>query len=712
MSADRQQRYRFATPAQWNACLVSQTDADFLAAGTGVRSPLPFAPAPTLFAASTAFAPAVTCAGEAVFVDHEQSLIRLAPGSDQLMSDAAPAALAKAKRIVTTSDAFWVASESGTGLYAFEIETLTRPFTVDLAPYRVVDIASDGRDQVHVLVENGTGVRALNVGRTGRVGGTISFDGIADAMAFVYLRQSERFVVLADRQRLYWFAGTGGRSVVGRALGAMHPCFTADVLGSDSRNRVLVGGADSAADGECSFVLILDGDGLSIDELAIDPHDAPITGLVGTRDTVLATGRRGLLRFGPSQVVPDGASALQCTVLTPSLSSPDRADARRWLRVDATAQVAAGAAIEITFASTDKPDTVNRLNAIAADTSRPVSARIDAIRSEPDVWSEATVFHGGADATDTPVIYSAKLFDVHEQHVWVSVRLIASSGAALPVLQQLDVLYRGLTLMQNLPSIYQREEARQGSFLRSLVGVVEATTQDIDARVGALGSKINPSTAPHEWLNFVARWLGVPWDDGLSETQKRAIMTHAPDLLKERGTRAGIELFLACLLPQTPKRFRVTDATADFGFAILGGPGAAGSALPALIGGSTMWTTTLDNTSRLGRMRLPCAGQTTDGALPFAGGVQVEVAASATERVAWEPWLRALIDQMIPLTARLQFRWAGLDALRSDRLDGSFALDSVADPTIGTDTVTNFARLPERGTRLSASGSSLSTRLL
>jgi len=716
MSGDKQQRYRFHTPAQWSACLFSQTDADFLASGKGVRPLPPFGTAPTLFPASNAFAPAITCEGETVFVDHERSLVRLAPDSDQLMAEAAPAGLAKAGRIVTTSNAFWVAAQSGAALYAFEIETLTRIVEVDLTPRRVIDIASDGRDAVYVLVEDADGVRALHLSRTGRVTGATVFGGIADATAFVYLRQTERFVVLVNggQQRLYWFAKTGGRAVMGRAVGALHPCFTAEYLGSDSRNRVLVAGTDSAADGGRSFVLILDGDGLSIDELAIEPADAPITGLAATRDTVLVTGRRGLLRFAAGQAVPDGSSAQQCVVLTPVLSSPDRVDGRRWLRVDATAQLAAGAAIEISYAAPkdDDPDTWARLKGIAADATRSMSARIDAIRSEPDVWSEATVFHGTNESAATPTIYSAKLFDVHAQYVWVSVKLIASSGAALPMLQQLDVLYPGLTLMQRLPAIYQRDEAKPGSFLRSLVGVVEATTQDIDARVGSMGSKINPSTAPVEWLNFVARWLGVPWDDGLSEAQKRAVVTHASDLLKARGTRAGVEQLLACLLPEKPRRFRVTDATADFGFAILGGPSAAGAALPAIIGGATMWTTTLDNTSRLGCMRLPCDGQTTDAALPFAGTVQVEVAATATERVAWQPWLRALIEQMIPLTARLQFRWVGLDALRSDRLDGSLVLDSTVDPTVGTDTMTNVVRLPERGTRLSASGSSLSTRLL
>jgi len=716
MTGDKQRRYRFATAAQWNACLFSQADADFLAGGNGMRPVPPFATTPTVFAANDAFAPAVTCAGEIVFVDHQHSLVRLAPGSDQLMAEAAPAGLAKANRVITTPNAFWVASESGAALRAYEIETLTRVVEVEMTPHRVIDIAGDGRDAVYALVEDPDGVRALHISRTGRVTGTTTFEGIADAKAFVYLRQTERFVVLVDggQQRLYWFAKTGGRPLIGRAVGALHPCFTVEHLGTDFRNRVLAAGEDSAADGGRTFVLILDGDGLSIDELAIDPADAPITGLVATRETVLVTGRRGLLRFAASEVVPDGVSALQSVVLTPVLSSPDRVDARRWLRVDATAQLTAGAAIEITYAAPkdEDPDTLARLKAIAADTSRSMSARIDAMRSEPGVWSQATVFHGTSDPGAAPAIYSAKLFDVHAKNVWVSVKLIASSGAGLPVLQQLDVLYPGLTLMQRLPAIYQREESKPGSFLRSLVGVVEATTQDIDARVGSLGSKINPSTAPVEWLNFVARWLGVPWDDGLSETQKRAIVKHAPDLLKARGTRAGVEQLLACLLPETPRRFRVTDATADFGFAILGGPGAAGAALPAIIGGATKWSTMLNETSLLGCMRLPCDGQTTDAALPFAGTVQVEVAASATERVAWQPWLRALIEQMIPLTARLQFRWVGLDALRSDRLDGSLVLDSVADPTVGTDTMTNVVRLPERGTRLSASGSSLSTRLL
>ena len=64
-----------------------------------------------------------------------------------------------------------------------------------------------------------------------------------------------------------------------------------------------------------------------------------------------------------------------------------------------------------------------------------------------------------------------------------SAALIASPGAGIPVLSELAVLYPGETLMENLPSIYQRVERQPDSFLRALVGVLESTTQTLDARI-------------------------------------------------------------------------------------------------------------------------------------------------------------------------------------------------------------------------------------
>src|SRR6185503_20796295 len=190
-------------------------------------------------------------------------------------------------------------------------------------------------------------------------------------------------------------------------------------------------------------------------------------------------------------------------------------------------------------------------------------------------------------------------------------------------------------------------------------------TQGLDSRIGSLGRQIHPLTAPEPWLDFIARWLGVPWDDALTLTQKRAVVMRAPKLAKGRGARGGLETLLEALIPSSPQRFRVTDATADFGFAIVGGESCAGSALPAMLGGSTRWNSQLNSRAVLGYTRLPCVGQLEDGAWQLAGKVQVVVEATAAEQKAWSPWLLALITEMVPLTARVTLRWATAEAFRS-----------------------------------------------
>jgi phage tail-like protein len=274
--------------------------------------------------------------------------------------------------------------------------------------------------------------------------------------------------------------------------------------------------------------------------------------------------------------------------------------------------------------------------------------------------------------------------------MWVGVTLGAGPGARLPRLLELNVLRPGRTLMEHLPSIYQREEGRPDSFLRGLVGVLETTTQDLDGRIGRMGSLIHPDTAPGEWLDFVARWLGLPWDDAMSLDQKREIVSRAEDLTRARGTRDALETLLDALAPGE-RRFRVTDVTADLGFATVGGSDCPGSALPAILGG---WPRQV-----LGRMHLPRAGDHVTSGL--GGVVRVEVGADAEQRRDWEPWLASVVSQALPITARLQLVWTSLHALRPPRSDETTTLQGPPAPHLGTDAITGLARLPHGDVRLS-----------
>jgi tail protein P2 I len=225
-----------------------------------------------------------------------------------------------------------------------------------------------------------------------------------------------------------------------------------------------------------------------------------------------------------------------------------------------------------------------------------------------------------------------------------------------------------------------------------------------------MGSLINPATAPEPWLNFIARWVGVPWNDELTLEQKQSLLEHAAEITKGRGTRAGLEVFLNSLIPGSPRKFRVTDATADFGFAVVGNE-SCGSRLPAMLGGLTQWSRELDFSTVLGHMRLPCPEQLNDGVWQLTGNIRVDIAATAAERKTWEPWLLSLINQMVPLTARVKLRWVTTQSLRSNLLDGTMKLDRAPAPHLGTDAITGEARFPQQATRLSASGLDVGTRL-
>ncbi|BCT91012.1 hypothetical protein LYSHEL_00360 [Lysobacter helvus] len=706
MSADPQRGYRFANAAQWGACLFAGIDAGALAALDTVQPFAPFATTAQRFPTQGAAALAVAATGETFWHDAAtDTLYRLAPGDDTPELLRAPAAIVRATRLLATHWGLWSFGDGA--VQRFETDTLTRLAILDLDGWRAVDIA-EACNGLYILAEHDGHWHALHVDCAGRIQQTVAFTDVTHAQAFVYLRTRKRFVLLTDDgdPQLRWYAEAGGNALVRKSVAGLGHCFRATALGSDGRDRACVAGVDREG---AAHVFTFDGDGNALGDVQLDARDAPATGVAASRDALHVTGPRGLLRFAAVPSVPDDASEIQGQLITPMLHSPDREDGRRWLRIEATATLPRGATLELAYASTSDPAIRDRMVKLAADPTLTATQRTQRLLAELGLWHAPVAFHGEGNDTAR---FAAPLFTLRDPYLWVHLRLIAAPGApSLPALQALSVLYPGHTLMEYLPSIYQREEANPDSFLRALVGVFETTTQGLDERIAALGSHVHPKTASPEWLDAIARWLGLPWDDTLALAQKRCIVAHAHALATTRGTRSGLQTFLACLMPETPRRFRIVDGIADFGFATVGGAGCTGSALPAMLGGRPRWHTELDAGARLGRMRLPCAGDN-DDPWQLAAGVRIDIAATAAERRAWSPWLPDAITALVPFTTRARVRWIDARALQGQRLDGALVLEGDPTPHLGDDAITGVARLPARGTRLGATGADIGTRLL
>ncbi len=698
--------YRFATAAQWQLGLFQRATP-----GAGIECLRPYGRKMDRFQSAGGFAPTVLLTGEILWRDNTGAVHVLSPHDDS--GDAFPAsgALAHSTRLIANGRGIWAMGAHPGSLHCYEPGTFTELASAQLEGFRLHDLTYLDCHVLGVLAESAKGWHLLSIDCEGRIIADVLLECLHQPIGCMYLRGSQQLVVLTDGKHpcLFWYTLEGGAPAQTLAVALRYPCCECfAIAGSD---RIYVA---ALSDGKYA-VVVLDPDGAYVDTVPVDAADAPLKGLAAAGTSFYLTGARGLLRFSIADTVPSDSGEITCTYLSPVMQSPDPEGTTYWLRVDCLTTLPDGCSLEIAAAATSSQDVLDRINKVATDTRLSSGHRIDQILGEADIWQHKTVFHGDAPAPQ-PDTLSAPLFDIAGRFLWIAITLRASAESAFPSIREFSVLYPGHGLMEYLPALYrfeslggQRNPVRNDGFGRALVGVLEATTQELDKEIGSLGENIHPSTASEAWLNYVARWLSLPWDDALTIDQKHALVNSAAKLTRWRGTRQGLELLLSCLFPGTPLRFQVTDTTADFGFAVLD----CDSTLPVMLAGYSRSRAELCSHAVLGRIRLPCPDQPEDPTTRWLGKVSIDIAATATEKSAWEPWLRALLSTYLPATVSTVLHWTSLLALRSGTpiLDDSLVLESAPTPHLGTDAVTGLARFPDSKPRLSATGLPMGTRL-
>ena len=92
-------------------------------------------------------------------------------------------------------------------------------------------------------------------------------------------------------------------------------------------------------------------------------------------------------------------------------------------------------------------------------------------------------------------------------------------------------------LRDNLPRIYS-----EGDFGMRFVGALEALLDPLVAALDNLPEHFDPTYAPRDVLDLLTGWLGLEHDEARSGEERRRIVQMAPELMRRRGTRAGLEL--------------------------------------------------------------------------------------------------------------------------------------------------------------------------
>jgi phage tail-like protein len=652
MSSARTRLYRFASEEQWALTVLSKWDVQ--PDGSLSQSPRlnPVAkPVSTGGSGSRekAQTPLITRLGDPV---------ELSDSRDEL---------GNCPRLPIGRNWIWWFDPGGPVLHRWDDESLEEEDLRDVGA-TILDIAGDDGDGVWVLVGEGDRRELLRYDCRGcRIAALpVPCEGChATQLASV---DSARVLVLLTRDgsKLVSLDSESGKVLSVKELGDLAFGWRATQMASDGTTWIALWGPQAGYSGDTWLLFVLDG---SL-EVAEGPFqdifpNKPVSFYELARvavqgENVWFSTVEGYWKISSG----DGAGAreLESLILTRALRSTASPMGRGWLRVDLPVDLPTGATLSIRFASTSDPNLKKTADAIVGDTSRPVAKR------EKDLWDlfvreaiaiEDYSFSGPASSV---IPKSTPLLIPQDEWLWLRISVISLPGGDVAKLKGLDVHYPYVTLSQSLPSIFQGETNDPGARLARLLGSVEATTERFDSKIRSLRSLLAPESAPPDWLDYLAAWFQLPWDEDLPESTKRSLLQHAGELIAWRGTRKGLLQFLRCLLGNGAE-IAIADLTVDHPPLRLS---CGGSALPALLAGSPRTTPRLGSKAVLGKAKLcPDEGPLAN----IAPCVVLKLAADTAVRKKIAAILESLIVQYIPAGVNVRIRWRGAGEQMAQVLD-------------------------------------------
>jgi phage tail-like protein len=672
--------YCFKTPDQWAHCLLSgftvQTDGSLLQAerlgSYAVHIPTP---------------PESTSTPETVDAYGQIFCLR---------SNSGP--MTQSPRLIVDHEWVWWFEGGQSIVRRSDIETLQWDLELDVEK-PILDIASDGLEGIWILC-GGECPCLIHFDCKGRLrqryGAPYS---AASAKQLVSLGRGTTLALLTRKGSYAVFVDAAtGQALQQKDLSALADGLQVKQFVSDARDRIAVWGVIPGATTK-GLLFLLDSDGNVVDgpldnlfgqpDGATPPHDLASIRIAVNRQTVWLFTDSGVWRVAPS----DGAGARESlsSVTTPALFSPATAADRGWLRAEASVALSRGAVLEVHLITTNDKPTADQATSIAHNPSLTDSQKQDMIWALFDPSAIETFSFPGP--TDASVPIAIPLLEPSNQWAWLRLSLITPPGTDAAPLTKLRVLYPNLSIENSLPAIFRGANNDPTGNMRSLVGVLESTTQQVDERIRAAASYLDPSTTSDEWLNYLARWFDLPWDDALPIDSKRRLLASAGQLLEWRGTRTGLQSLLQSLVgPSATVEF--TDVTVECPPVRLGGGGQSGGCLPALLPGVSLRTPTLGSRAVIGHA---CLGAVADPLAAIVPTLRIRIFAAQSTQNKLEDLLGRILLQYIPAGLNLSIRWRDIALVAQDILsEDGFTLDGPHVGSLGADATIGQSRIGGR----------------
>jgi phage tail-like protein len=117
---------------------------------------------------------------------------------------------------------------------------------------------------------------------------------------------------------------------------------------------------------------------------------------------------------------------------------------------------------------------------------------------------------------------------------------LSGTGRNTPRLHALRAYYpRFSYLRQYLPAVY-RDDRASSSFLDRYLANVEGFYTVLEGKIEQAQFLFDFHAIPAEYLDWLAGWVGLALDSNWTESTRRLVLSHAPQMFRQRGTRAGM----------------------------------------------------------------------------------------------------------------------------------------------------------------------------
>jgi phage tail-like protein len=233
-----------------------------------------------------------------------------------------------------------------------------------------------------------------------------------------------------------------------------------------------------------------------------------------------------------------------------------------WHRLDLVADLDAGGALDVYYASDDSPALADAVNTIiegdapTLEKAKAIDALIDTRWKGPD---ELRTFSAAEAAEDAASRSSFRERTTHsvlfrtetKRYLWLKLVLSGLAPGAKAAVREMRVYYPRMSYLRYLPAVYQEDPVSR-EFLQRFLSMFETVLTGLEATIERIPEVFDPELTPKEFLDWLAQWLDLGIEEEWSPAVKSKLIRRAASLYQKKGRPDGLAEFIEIVIGKRP----------------------------------------------------------------------------------------------------------------------------------------------------------------